>query len=174
MPGVDLRVHVETRGAGDVRAGPGVGPWRRVQAVLDGRLHQRVIGGMKRHEVYPVAETVVGFEFRTVSIGERAECEIVGCAGEFAERHEIVVRPGSSFAPHRLLQRGILQVQVEVDEFARDVLDAVRFADEQVGFQCRLRGAIRPVSVFSDRWRPAAIAQAPQRLGGLPPRRSGC
>ena len=161
MPGVDLRVHVGSRGAGDVRAGPGIGPGRRVQAVLDRGLHQRVIGGMERHEVDPVAEAVVGFELRAESIGERAEREVVGRAGELAERGEIVVRPGRAFAPHRLLQRGVLQVQVEVDELARDVLDAVRFADEQGVFQCRLKGAIQPVSVFSDRWRPTAIAQAP-------------
>ena len=118
---LDLRLQVGARGARHVRAGPGIGPGRRVHAVLDRGLHQRVVRGMKRHQVDAVAEAVVGVELRRESIGEHAELEVVGRPGELAERGQIVVRPGRALAPHRFLQRGVLQVQVVVDEFARDV-----------------------------------------------------
>ena len=90
---------------------------------------------MELHQVDAVAEAIVGLELRAETIGEHAEFEVVGRAGELAERGEIVVRPGRALALHRLLQRRVLRVQVVIDELARDVDDFVRVGEEQLVFR---------------------------------------
>src|SRR5580765_94145 len=95
---------------------------------------------MKCYEIDAVAETIMGLELRRESIGERAERAVVGRSGELAERHEIVVRPTCTFAPHRLLERSVLQVHVVVAELTRNVDDLVGFGKELRGLRKIRRG----------------------------------
>ena len=79
-----------------------------MQAVLVGRLHQLVIGGMEIDLVDAIAESVVGLELRQHVVGNCAERAIIGAARQLAELLQIGLGPCGRLALHCLLQRGIL------------------------------------------------------------------
>ena len=70
MARLGLRPDVELGGAGRVRAGPLIGPGRRVQAVADGGAHECMPGGVELHLVDPVAPPVVAAQHRRMLVGQ--------------------------------------------------------------------------------------------------------
>ena len=119
VPRLDLALHVEARGAGDMRPFARLGPGRGVEALLDRRPHELVIGGVEADEVDPPAVAVVGVEFGRVPVGERAEFERGGRPGPAAEGPEAVRRPFRALAAHGVLQRRVAIVEIDVGEFDR-------------------------------------------------------
>ena len=109
-----------------------------MQPHLDRAAHQRVIGGMKAHEIDAPAVAVVRVEFGRIAIGERAEFERVGGAEPGAERFELGARPARPFARDALLERGVAGEEIVVDELERLIEDFVRRG--AVGIE---RGAVR-------------------------------
>ena len=56
-----------------------------MQAVLDRAAHQLVIGGVELHQIDAAAEAVVRIEQRRVLVGQHAQLQILGRAGQAAE-----------------------------------------------------------------------------------------
>ena len=98
------RPHRRLRGADDVRAGPVVGPRRRVQAVADGDAHQLVVGRVVLDLVDAVAGAVVCAQDRTMAIGELAPPLRLLRAGQRAELGDLVEAPLPALADQRLDQ----------------------------------------------------------------------
>ena len=119
VPGLDLALHVEAGGAGDMGALARVGPGRGMKALLDRRPHQLVIGGVEADKVDAAPVAVVGVEFGRVSVGERAPLEAFGRAEAAAEGAKPVGRPFGALAANRILQGGVGLVEIVVGQFDR-------------------------------------------------------
>ncbi len=124
MAGLGLRPDVELGGAGHVRAGPLVGPWRRVETVAHGSAHQRMPGGMEFHLVDPVAPAVVAAQHRRMLVGEPGLLAGDAGAGQAAERVQVVGGPVGPFPANRLQQGGIVR-DVVADQRRHLVADVV-------------------------------------------------
>lgn len=101
-----------------------------MDAFFDGRLHQRVVRGVEAHQVDAVAEAVVGVEFGRIPVGQGAQLQVVGRAGELAEARQVRLRPGRAFALDGLPQGRVLRVHVVARQLRRDVDDLVRLVQK--------------------------------------------
>ena len=142
VSGLDLALHVEARRAGDMGALARVGPGRGMEALLDRRPHQLVIGGVEADKIDPAPVAVVGVEFGRVPVGERAPLEAFGRAEAGPEGAEAVGRPFGALAANRILQPGVGFVEIVIGQFDRLVDHLV--GDGAVGVE---RGASGVVSV---------------------------
>ena len=125
VPGLDLRLNVGPRRARDMGAFARVGPRRGMNPRFDRRLHQRVIAGVKPHQIDAPPVAVVGVEFGRILVGERALLENLRRAGARPEHREAVRSPGRAFALDRLLQRRIRVEQVAIGQLDRLVKNLV-------------------------------------------------
>ena len=159
MPGLDLGLHVGARGARDMRALARVGPRRGMNALLDRRLHQRVIGGMKAHQIDAPPVAVVGVELGRVLVGERAKLQSIRPIPPGRRTPRALF--AAQAAPSRrtgFLQRRIGIVEIEVGELDRLVEHLV--GDGAV----RVEGALRKLLVGG----AADVMAAPRRAEGVP------
>ena len=85
-----------------------------------------MIGWMVAHQVDAASVAVVSFEFGRVAVRQRAKLEKRARAGAGAERFELPRRPGRALAFHRLLQRRVGIVKIEVGQLDRLVEHFVR------------------------------------------------
>ena len=107
MARLDLRMHEEPCGAGDVRARRGVRPGRRMESFFNRGAHQRVIGGVKADLVDPPAVSIMRIELRQIMVGERAEFQMLGRADPRPETLQVVDRPLRAFSRDRFPQRAV-------------------------------------------------------------------
>jgi hypothetical protein len=133
VAGFDLGMQVEFGRSRHVGAGFRLGPRRAMQPVLYRRAHERVIRGMKLDEVHPVAEAIVGLEFRPTFVGLFAEFEVFGASDAVPEVMQFRVGPCRALAGDAFAQRDIGCVRVVVLQLACDVRDLVRLGQEPAG-----------------------------------------
>src|SRR5215212_8594850 len=102
-----LRERDEERRPSNVGSGAPLGPWKRVQTVLDAELDQRVPRRVELHLVDALAEAVVGPKPRRVLVREPAPFERLA-AQLVAERPAALLGPAAALAMERLDQRTVL------------------------------------------------------------------
>ena len=140
--GFGLRMQVAQRGAGDVRAGLRLRPRQAGDAMLDRRLHQRVVVRMEFDLVDAVTEAVMRAQARPVAMGIETQ-PVQRIARERAVIRDATGECTCTLALHRFAQHDIVGPQVARRELRWLVVDHMGLIRRQVG-----HGG----SAWRDRW----------------------
>ena len=118
MSGLDLRRHVEARGAGDLRRRRRrrrvVAPGRAVQAGRNALGHEMVIGRMELDEVAAKALGVEGFQLRRVLVRLPREVEHLAVPQRRPNAESAAASPVAAFRRDRVLQRPVAGIEIDV------------------------------------------------------------
>ena len=125
MAGLDLRLHVEARGAGDMRAARGSVQGEECMPASIAAFISAMIGGMKAHEIDAPAVAVVGVELGRVSCWRARRARDNRRRRAWHRKRRARARPIRALARDRFLQRGVGLVEVIVGELEGLVEDLV-------------------------------------------------
>ena len=126
MAGLDLRVHVEARRAGHMRAFARLGPGRGMKPVLDGGFHQGVIGGMEADEIDASPISIVRVELGRALVRQRPQLQKFGRPRASSESSERIAWPSPRLrAATASFSAGSETKRLSVDQFDRLVDDLV-------------------------------------------------
>ena len=109
-----LGEHREQGGVSDVAAGQLAGPRQVMDLVVHGQPHQRMPGGVEAHLVQPAAVAVEGGELGRMAVGLHAPAQHLLASRCRAQSPAARVHPVAALAPHRLAQRRVGRIEVEV------------------------------------------------------------
>ena len=123
---LDLPEEEDPRGARDVRAGPRVRPWTRVQPILDREPEQRVPRGVVLDLVASIARAIVGVEDGWMPVRQEPELDRLFLAEELSQPRERRVRPARALANDRLSQRLVIRKEIGAAERRHHVRDLMR------------------------------------------------
>ena len=101
MPGFSLRPDHELGRAGDVSAGPGVGPRGCMQSVADGGRHQLMPGGVEINLIDAVATGVMRAQHRLRGVRQPGVLLGDGGPGQPAELVQFRLGEAAAFAGQR-------------------------------------------------------------------------
>ena len=148
--GLGLGQQVERGDMGLMAAAAFLLPGHGVPAVVDGQVHQLVVGGVIAHLVQPSAVAVEQSQFRWVAVGLFAQRLYVKAARFAPQRCQALADPGGGFALQRFTQWQIAGEQVAV-------AGRVGLVDHLMGGQSAARGV---VAHAGSPWAPSCLVLA--------------